>query len=88
MPKIIHQKDFIMTTNVSTTVFNEAQIQLLDMMSFVKKEETLTSLRQVISDYFAKEADKELDKLWDNGSLNDEKIESFKNLHERTPYRM
>lgn len=77
-----------MTTNVSTTVFNEAQIQLLDMMSFVKKEETLTSLRQVISDYFAKEADKELDKLWDNGSLNDEKIESFKNLHERTPYRM
>lgn len=77
-----------MTANVSATVFNEAQIQLLDMMSFVKRKETLASLRQVISDYFANKADKELEKLWANGSLDDEKIESFKHLHERTPYKV
>lgn len=76
-----------MGVNASATVFNEAQIQLLDMMSFVKKEDTLIGLRQAISDYFAKEADKELNRLWDNGTLNDEKIESFKYLHERTPYK-
>lgn len=76
-----------MAANINATVFNEAQIQLLDMMSFVKSDDTLVMLRQAISDYFAKEADKELNRLWDNGNLSDDKVESFRNLHERTPYK-
>ena len=27
-----------------------------------------------------------INRLWENGELNDERIESFRNLHERTPY--
>lgn len=68
------------------TVFNQAQVQLLDMMSFVKNEDTLTALKQAISDYFAKEAEKEVSMLWQSGELNEEKVESFRQLHERTPY--
>lgn len=69
-----------------TATFNQAQMQLLDMMSFVKTPEALSDLNKVISDYFARKADEEMNKLWDEGFLNDEKIEQFSHLHERTPY--
>ena len=69
-----------------TATFNQSQMQLLDMMSFVKTPEALSDLNKVISDYFARKADEEMNKLWDEGFLNDEKIEQFRHLHERTPY--
>lgn len=69
-----------------TMLFNQAQLQLLDMMSFVKTPEALSDLNKAISDYFVKKADDEMQKMWDEGTLNNEKIESFRNLHERTPY--
>lgn len=69
-----------------TTVFNQAQMQLIDMMSFVKSEKTLDDLRQIISDFFAHKAQEEINRLWQTGELNDETINSFKTLHERTPY--
>lgn len=31
-------------------------------------------------------ADDELDRMWNEGTLNEERIESFRHLHERTPY--
>lgn len=72
---------------METTVFNPAQLQLLKMMSFVNTSETLDQLKQVISDFFAKKAQEEINHLWATGELNDEKIESFRQLHERTPYK-
>lgn len=51
-----------METNKST-VFNQAQIDLLDMMSFVQSPEVLKQLKNVISDYFAGQAKKEIDRL-------------------------
>lgn len=71
---------------MATTTLNQAQMQILDMMSFVKSPETLNDLNQVISDYFAQKADAELNRLWDKGELDDDRIESFRSLHERTTY--
>lgn len=39
---------------------NQAQLQILDMMSFVKTPEALKDLKQVISDYFAQKANAEM----------------------------
>ena len=69
-----------------TILFNQAQMQLLDMMSFIKTPEALSDLNRAISDYFVKKADEEMSKMWEDGTLNDDKIESFRNLHERTSY--
>ena len=71
---------------MEATVFNPAQLQLLEMMSFVKSKESLEELKQAISNHFAELAQKEIDRLWETGELNEERIESFRNLHERTPY--
>lgn len=68
---------------MEATVFNQAQMQLLDMMSFVKTPEALNDLNKAISDYFAREAQAEIDRLWESGELSEEKVEGFRSLHER-----
>ncbi len=72
---------------MQTTIFNNAQMELLDMMSFVDSPEMLAQLKQAISDFFARRAGEEIDRLWDTGALDEQKVESFRNLHERTPYK-
>ena len=69
-----------------TATLNEAQLQILDMMSFVKTPEALMELKRVISDYFVQKADAEMNKMWDDGTLSEERMENFRHLHERTPY--
>lgn len=78
-------KKWIMDANVSA--LTPAQVKVLDMMSFVKTPAALAELGDVISSYFAKRLDEELDKLWEEGVLNDARIEEFRTLHERTPYK-
>ena len=72
--------------NMATTELTNPQMEILNLMSFIKSPETLLLLKQSISDFFAQKAEDELNRLWENGELNDERIESFRNLHERTPY--
>ena len=68
------------------TVFNNAQLEILDLMSYVENEATLNEIRDMLSHYFAEKAQKELDKLWEAGTINDAVIEGWKNEHMRTPY--
>ena len=41
---------------------------------------------KTITDYLGAQLKGELDRLWADGTLNEEKVESFRTLHERTPY--
>ena len=43
-------------------------------------------MKKEISDYFVQMADAELDRMWNEGTLNEERIEISRHLHERTPY--
>ena len=65
---------------------NQVQQQILDMLSFIKALDPLWDLNKVISDNFVQMADAELDRMWNEGTLNEERIDSFRHLHERTPY--
>ena len=68
------------------TVFNQAQLDILNLMTWVKSPEVLEDLKQTVSDFFAKKANEEMDRLWKSGEMNEEKSNSFRNIHERTPY--
>ena len=70
---------------MKSMVFNPAQMQLLEMMSYVKSEKALNGLKQAISDYFAVQAQNEIGCLWQTGALNEEKVDKFRHLHECTP---
>ena len=72
---------------MAATVLNEAQQELLRMMAVFNTPEAVGDLKQAISDYFAKKAVEEIDKMWENGTMTEEKVEGFRTLHERTPYK-
>lgn len=71
---------------METKQFNDAQLEVLRMVSVFNTPEAVGDLKQAISDYFAKKAEEEIDKMWKNGTLSDSKVESFRSLHQRTPY--
>ena len=71
---------------MKNAIFNKAQIEMLDLMSRIASEEELLEIKKVISEYFMRKADEELDKLWEDGSLNESKMEKLRYSHLRTPY--
>ncbi len=72
---------------MAATVLNEAQMSILRLLGSMKTVEEVDELRQVICDYYARRVDEEVDKLWESGTLNEAKVESFRSLHERTTYK-
>ncbi len=73
--------------DMAATVLNDAQLELLKMMSVFNTPEAVSDLKQAISNFFAQKAEDEINRLWADGTLTEEKVESFRTLHERTPYR-
>lgn len=72
---------------MAATALNEAQIDILTMLQWVKSQECLAELKQAISNYFAAKAKQEMDAMWQRGEMTQAKFDSFATLHERTPYR-
>lgn len=72
---------------METTIYNSAQQQLLEVMSFIKTDKALEDMNAALADYFAKQIDDEMDRLWDEGVINDETIKQWSKEHMRTPYR-
>ena len=68
-------------------VLSSYQMEFLDMISKVKSEDQMREIRTLLANYFADQAEAEMDRLWDEGIVNDEVLESWKNEHMRTPYR-
>lgn len=72
---------------MAATALNEAQLELLRMISAFNTPEAVTDLKQALSNYFAQKAEEEIDKLWEEGTLTEVKVENFRTLHERTAYK-
>ena len=78
---------FTNDTIMSRTVFNEAQLELLSVMASVKDDAELLALKHAISEFFARRADEEMEKLWQSGEWNEQTLQDLKNAHYRTPYQ-
>ena len=68
---------------MKATIFNPAQMRILQMMSFLKTTEQLANLENAISQYFAKKADEGLDMLCENGTITLDTIEKWGKEHMR-----
>ena len=75
-----------MDMNTRIAQLSPAQVNILDMMSFIKTPKAIDELNEFLSNYFSNRLEEEIDKLWADGSLNENKVESFRHLHERTSY--
>lgn len=67
-------------------VFSPFQIQMLEMFSHVNSQQEMDDIRRLLAQYFAKRAEDEIDRLWDEGTLNEKVIEDWKTEHMRIPY--
>lgn len=62
------------------TVFNPAQLYLLGVFSHIKNDEELNDIKQLVSDYYAKRLDHHLDKLWDEGVLDQKRLDEINEM--------
>jgi hypothetical protein len=75
------------TATIQSKPFTPFQIEMLEMVSRVSSEVEMQDIRRMFGQYFAKRAEDALDRLWDDGVLNDSVMEEWKNEHMRSPYK-
>lgn len=59
------------------TVFNKAQLEILDIMAGIRSDEEFDALRHAISEFYAKRADEEMEKLWQSGKWNEQTLKEL-----------
>ena len=71
---------------MQTMVLNQAQREVLNVMSCLGKDDDLSELKKLLVSFLNERLQRELDILWDNGSLDEKKLEALRHEHLRTPY--
>ena len=64
-----------------------AQLELLDAAANVSSQEELAALKLAISLFFAERAQQAIDKMWEEGSFDQAKLDELRGQHLRTPYK-
>ena len=54
--------------NMKSEPLNPVQLYLLKMFSYAKDERVLEEIRKSLTAYFAQRVERDMDKLWDEGS--------------------
>ena len=66
---------------------NKAQMMILESFAGAQDEQELNALMDVLRNFYASRLESEMQRLWDNGTLNQEKLDQLRDEHLRTPYR-
>lgn len=67
---------------------NPAQLMILESFAGVNSQEEMEELMDMLRSFYAKKMDKELERLWEEGIFDQNKLNELSNQHLRTPYRM
>ena len=59
----------------------------LNIMANVRSDEELDALKHAVSEFYARRADEEMEKLWQSGQWNEQTLKELGNAHYRTPYK-
>ena len=65
---------------------HQAKMDLLRVVDRIKTVDEIQVIRNVLANYYAQKAEEEMDRLWDNGTINEQVIEQWGKEHMRTPY--
>ena len=67
-------------TEKRTTVLTPTQIHLLKMFQYMKTEEELDELRQLLFQYYSRKMDERIDELWDKGVLDQKRLDEINEM--------
>jgi len=65
---------------MDTAVLNPTQMHLLKLFAFNNSEDYAREIQMVIMRYFQQKLDEESDRLWEEGVLNQEKLDEIRHL--------
>lgn len=65
---------------MNNTVFTPSQIYLLRIFEHIKTEHELDELKQVVGDYYAHKMDSMAKQLWEDGTLNQERLDEINKM--------
>lgn len=65
---------------MQTTVFTPTQIHLLQMFQYMKSEEELIELKNLLFHYYSQKMDERLNELWDSGVLDQKKLDEINQM--------
>ena len=63
-----------------------ARLEVLNAVSCINSKEELDEFKNMLAHYFAEKAQKAIDALWNDGSIDENTIEEWGNEHMRTHY--
>lgn len=69
---------------MSSTVFNPIQQHLLKMFAYDNNVERLTEIKELLTRYYAEKVDQRMNQLWDDGTLDQKKLDELRGKHLRT----
>ncbi len=68
--------------------FNQmAQLDILNIIKDINTESEYAEFRNMLAHYLAAKAQRQIDALWDDGTVNNRTIEQWGKERMRTPYR-
>lgn len=70
-----------------TAVFTPAQYEVINAMSCITSEEDLKSLKDLLVSFLNSRLQTELNRMWDDGSLSQDKLDQISKEHLRTAYK-
>lgn len=63
---------------MEATVFNPTQQHLLKLFSYNKSESYAREVQSVLTHYFQEKLDNEADRLWENGTLDQKRLDELR----------
>ena len=73
---------------MQVNTLNQSQMMILESFAGAQDEEEVNDLMDVLRVFYAQRLEKEMQRLWDNGTLDEDKLEQLRGEHLRTPYRI
>ncbi len=76
-----------MAMEMTLTDMTPAQMLVLESFAGVTSDDELNALMRLLKKFYAQRLDNELEQLWNDGTLDQEKLDKLRSEHLRTPYR-
>ena len=65
---------------------NESQMMILESFAGAQDEQELNALMDVLRNFYATRLEAEMQRLWDDGTLDQQALDNLRDEHLRTPY--
>lgn len=79
--KSINEMELMQLNNM-----NEAQMMILESFAGATDEQEINDLMDLLRKFYARRLEREMNRLWNDGTLNQEVLDRLKDEHLRTPY--